>query len=145
MPHKKDNDIFSCNSSMHRWILIILARIFRRKAIEICYNFSSHLISVSALPCKTGNMEITTFHLNVALVTNTQNTPKLSQNHRQTILHSYNDRQYAPNMTKTEHKSSNIWISDMYTVGVYHVCHGMSVMGVFRLILKINGHYQWDI
>jgi len=39
--------------------------------------------------------------------------------------------------------------SDMHTVGVHHVCHdiGRRVCygSLFRLTLKVNGHYQWDI
>jgi len=61
---KRIPDIFNCNSSVHRWILIIFGRTW---AIEdaIGPNFPPHLISASALPCKTGNTEIRPFHLNV--------------------------------------------------------------------------------
>jgi len=38
---------------------------FRKYAIKRCFIFSSHLSSASALAGKTGNMEITSFHLNV--------------------------------------------------------------------------------
>ena len=37
----------------------------RKQAIETWYNFPSRLTGISALPCKTRNMKITPFRLNV--------------------------------------------------------------------------------
>jgi len=53
---------------MRRSILIIFGKnISRKYVIEKRYrpNFRPHLISASALPCKTVNAEITPFQLNV--------------------------------------------------------------------------------
>ena len=75
--------------------------------------------SVSALPCKTGNTEIRP--LCVAVLTNTQNTSKLSSGHSQTIL------QFIKRSTvctiHDQHRAQSIQPSDMHTVGVHHVCH----------------------
>jgi len=40
--------------------------LLRKQAIKSCYIFSPHLINASALPCETENMEIVSFHVNVA-------------------------------------------------------------------------------
>ena len=47
----------------------------------------------------------------VSLLTNTQNTSKLSVGHRQPILHPWNDQLCAPNMTNTGHKASSHQVS----------------------------------
>ena len=58
---RRIHDIFSCNSSMHSWNLVIFGRNISQKV----GSFPLHLTSVSALPCITGNTEITPFHLTV--------------------------------------------------------------------------------
>ena len=45
---------------MHRWVLIVVGRNVSRKML---YNFPPRLTGISALLCKTGNTEITSFHL----------------------------------------------------------------------------------
>ena len=82
---KKTPDIFHCNSSRRCWILIILAQMFcRKQAIGRRYILTSHLVSVSALPCKTESTEILFFHLNVVrcFANRHTNTSNLSPGHR---------------------------------------------------------------
>ena len=45
---------------MHRWVLIVVGRNVSQKML---YNFPPRLTAISALLCKTGNTEITSFHL----------------------------------------------------------------------------------
>jgi len=40
--------------------------LLRKQAIKRCYIFPHHLINASALPCKTEDMEIVSFHINVS-------------------------------------------------------------------------------
>jgi len=42
----------------------------RKQAIERWYNFPHHLISASALPCKSGKTKISSFHLNMSCFAN---------------------------------------------------------------------------
>jgi len=66
--HSKKNSAFSAriHAPTFNLLPVLLAGMFHRKhAIERWYNFPAHLISVSVLPCKTGNTEITSFHSNV--------------------------------------------------------------------------------
>ena len=108
------SDIFSCNSTMRRWILIILAGIFRRKrAIERCYNFAPHLTSVSKLPCKTGNTEITLFHWNVVSCFANRHTEYTHHNYqlvrdRLSISHK-TIKCMQQTWINTRHKASSIW------------------------------------
>jgi len=40
--------------------------LLRKQEIICCYIFQPHLINASTLPCETENMEIVSFHVNVA-------------------------------------------------------------------------------
>jgi len=40
--------------------------LLRKQAIKRCYIFPPHLFNTSALPSETGNIEIVSFHANVA-------------------------------------------------------------------------------
>jgi len=40
--------------------------LLRKQAIILCYIFPHHVINACTLPCKTENMEIVSFHVNVA-------------------------------------------------------------------------------
>jgi len=58
LSHKKIPDTVSCNRSWRCGIFMILVEMFhRKKAAKTWYNLSRHLISVSALPCRIGNMD----------------------------------------------------------------------------------------
>ena len=60
-------DVFSYNSRKRCRIFIIFGRILlREEAIKRYYIFPLHLVNASALPYETANMEIVSFHVNVA-------------------------------------------------------------------------------
>jgi len=55
------------NFYIHSSIRQFLAQILPRKsAINMYFIFSPHLTTASALPGETGNLEVASFHLNVA-------------------------------------------------------------------------------
>ena len=92
-----------------------------------CFVFPSHLSSGSALPCKTGNPEIASFHLTlyVALPTNTQNTFKLSPGRCWITLHSQViDCMHQTIKTYLERPHS-ILLSVTHTLYMYQVYHGV--------------------
>jgi len=60
-------DVFSYNSRKHCRIFIIFGRNITKKASnQTMLYFSPHLINASALPCKSGNTENVSFHVNVS-------------------------------------------------------------------------------
>jgi len=94
----------------HFWLAIILTHTIRLREclaevlprkyeMRWCIVFPPHVSSGSALPCKTGNPEIASFHLNAVMLlcqrTHAQNTFKLSPGRCWITLHSQSDRLYA--------------------------------------------------
>jgi len=95
----------------------------RKSAIERWYNFPPRLISVSALPCKTGNPKITPFNLNVVCFFANKHAKHIKIiNLSQTDYPSFIKRSTV--CTKhDQHRAQSIQPSDMHIVGVRHVCH----------------------
>ena len=118
---------------------------FRRKsAIERRYNFPPRLISVSALPCKTGNTKIAPFHLNVVCFfanKHTKHTKIISWS--QTACPLFIKRSTV--CTKhDQHRAQSIQPSDMHRVGVRHVCHDIGRHVSYERILA-NSDSQWTL
>jgi len=122
----------------------------RKTANKRRYNFPPGLISVSALPCKTGNTEITSFYFNadydVCCFAN-KNTKhvKIISCHRDTSL--YFTRKKINR--GTWHMAQSVQRTNMHTVGVHHVCHNIEhKVKYWRLfwltwkVRKVGGHYQ---
>jgi len=138
---------------MRHWILIVfLAGIFRRKwAIERCYNFPPHLINVSARPCKNWKHGYYTFSLKCCVLLCWQ-THRTYQNYHLVVV-----------KLSFIHKTINCMNQTWPTQGTKHpaiwYAHSrhspclpwyrapgcrVSYGSLYRLTLKVIGHYQWD-
>ena len=67
-------------TDINRFWHFLAQTLLRKWAIKWCFIFPPHLSSASALPGETGNLEIASFHLNVACFF-TKNTRNILQNH----------------------------------------------------------------
>ena len=109
----------------------------RKSAIERWYNFPHRLISVSALPCKTGNTKITPFHLNVVCFF--ANKHKTRQNYQLLTAYPSFIKRSTVCTKHDQHRAQSIQPSDMHTVVVRHVCHDIGR----RVLTLLVGRQDW--
>ena len=96
--------------------------------------FPSHLSSVSALPCKTENTEIMSFHLNVVRCFANRHTILFKFHHLVIDGLPFVCKTIDCILKQHQDRAQSTQPSVMYTVSIHHVCRGIGAMSITGVV-----------
>jgi len=104
--------------------------LLRKQAVICCYIFPPHLINASTLPCETENMEIVSFHVNVACYLPIDTQHKSHRNYHLIPVGQFFIHKTIGCVHQTRpKKEKGIQLPVSHTLIDHHICHGVRPLG----------------